>query len=79
MFKQVGSTLTGLHFPAFGLNTERFSGKMWTRITLNKDNFYAVLHSLNLSCADLRWEEIACIINKLNDVELSDEKLKSSR
>ena len=42
---------SGLHFPAFGLNTERYGvslriqfkcGKMRTRITLNTDTFYAV-------------------------------------
>ena len=43
---------SGLHFPAFGLNTERYSvslriqsecGKIWTRITPNTDTFYAVM------------------------------------
>ena len=43
---------SGPHFPAFGLNTERYSvslriqsecGKMRTRITPNTDTFYAVL------------------------------------
>ena len=43
---------SGLHFPAFGLNTERYSvslrihsecGKMWIKITPNTDTFYAVL------------------------------------
>ena len=43
---------SGLHFPAFRLNTERYSvslciqykcGKMRTRITPSMDNFYAVL------------------------------------
>ena len=42
---------SGQHFPAFGLNTERYAvslpiqsecGKMRTRITPNKDTFYAV-------------------------------------
>ena len=39
---------TGPHFPAFGLNTERYSriqtecGKMRTRITPNTDTFYAM-------------------------------------
>ena len=42
---------SGLHFPAFGLNTERYSvslyiqskcGEMRTRITPNTDTFYAV-------------------------------------
>ena len=41
-----------LHFPAFGLNTDRHSislsiqsecGKMWTRKTSNRDTFHAVL------------------------------------
>ena len=40
---------SGQHFPAFGLNMERYSiylriisecGKMWTRITPNTDTFY---------------------------------------
>ena len=43
---------SGPYFPAFGLNTERYSvslriqsecGKIWTRITPNTDTFYAVL------------------------------------
>ena len=43
----------GPHFPAFGLNTERYgvslriqseSGKMRTRITPNTDTFHAVYH-----------------------------------
>ena len=43
-----------LHFPAYGLNTERYSvslpiqskcRKMWTRITTNTDTFYAVFWS----------------------------------
>ena len=39
---------SGPHFPAFGLNTERYGdiqfecGKMRTRITPNTDTFYAV-------------------------------------
>ena len=37
---------SGLHFPAFGLNTERYGvsecGKIRTRITPNADTFYAV-------------------------------------
>ena len=42
---------SGPHFPAFGLNTERYSlslriqsecGKMWTRITPNTTTFHAV-------------------------------------
>ena len=44
---------SGPHFPAFGLNTERYSishaecGKIRTKITPNTDTFYAVkvMHS----------------------------------
>ena len=51
---RIGS-YSGPHFPAFGLNMERYSvsfriqsecGKMQTRITPNADNFYA--RSFNL-------------------------------
>ena len=47
---------SGLHFPAFGLNAERYSvslriqfecGKMQTRITPNTDTFYAVRNIQN--------------------------------
>ena len=31
---------------------------------------------LTLSCADLRWEELPCIINKLDNLGLTDEELK---
>ena len=31
---------------------------------------------LTLSCADLRWEELPQIINKLNNLGLSEEELK---
>ena len=34
-------------------------------------------HFLTLSCADLRWEELPYIINKLNNLGLSDEELKN--
>ena len=44
------------YFPAFGLNTERYSislrriqsecGKILTRVTLNMDNFYAVIFTI---------------------------------
>ena len=30
-----------------------------------------------MSCADLRWEELPYIINKLNNLGLSDEELKN--
>ena len=33
-------------------------------------------YSLALSCADLRWEEQPYIINKLNNLGLSDKELK---
>ena len=32
---------------------------------------------LALSCADLRWEELPYIIEKLNNLGLSDEELKN--
>ena len=32
---------------------------------------------LTLSCADLRWEELPYIINKLNNLRLSEEELKN--
>ena len=32
---------------------------------------------LTLSCADLRWEELPYIINKLNNLGLSDKELKN--
>ena len=44
---------SGPHFPAFGLNRERYSvalhiqskcGKIWTRITPYRETFYAVSH-----------------------------------
>ena len=44
------------YFPAFGLNTERYSislrriqsecGKILTRVTLNTDNFYSVIFTI---------------------------------
>ena len=43
---------SGLYFPAFGLNTEKYGvslhihaecGKMWTRVTANTDTFHAEL------------------------------------
>ena len=34
---------------------------------------------LTLSCVYLRWEELPYIINKLNNLEISDEKLKNLR
>ena len=47
---------SGTHFPAFGLDTERYSvslriqsecGKMWTRINPNTDTFHAVSSNEN--------------------------------
>ena len=32
---------------------------------------------LTLSCTDLRWEELPHIINKLNNLGLSDKELKN--
>ena len=34
------------------------------------------IYFLTLSFADLKWEELPCIINKLNNLRLSDEELK---
>ena len=34
---------------------------------------------LTLSCADLKWEVLHYIINKLNKLSLSDKKLKKLR
>ena len=50
---------SGLHFPAFGLNTEWYGvclpiqsecGKMWTRTTANKETFHAVSILWGKSC-----------------------------
>ena len=32
---------------------------------------------LTWSCGDVRWEELQCIVNKLNNLGLSDEELKN--
>ena len=32
---------------------------------------------LTLTCVDLRWEELPCLYNELNNPGLSDEKLKN--
>ena len=32
---------------------------------------------LTLSCADLRWDELPHIVNKLNNLNLSDEKIRN--
>ena len=54
---------SGLHFPAFGLNTEKYSvslciqteyGKIRTRITPNTDNFYP-LHISMIEIYLLKW------------------------
>ena len=64
--KSVGiRSYSGLHFPAFGLNTERYGvslriqsecGRMWTITTPNTDTFYAVviLQSGNILLCDVR-------------------------
>ena len=52
-------SFSGLYFPAFGLNTERYSlflriqsgsGIMRTRKTPNMDTFYAMISSLEKNC-----------------------------
>ena len=32
---------------------------------------------LTLSCADIRWQELSHIINKLNNLELSEEEIRN--
>ena len=32
---------------------------------------------LTLSCADIRWQELSHIINKLNNMELSEEEIRN--
>ena len=60
---------SGLHFPAFGLNTERYEvslciqsecGKMRTRITPNTDNFHAV--KMIFFCSNCRISESVLVI-----------------
>ena len=63
---------SGSYFPAFGLNTERYSvslhiqskcGKVRTTITSNRDTFYAVLSIHNLSLDSwLYYDLIECHI-----------------
>ena len=64
---------SGLYFPTFGLNTERYSvslhiqskcGKMRTRITLNTDTFHAVI-----VCVIIRSIAITIIINIVNHMK----------
>ena len=69
----------GPYFPAFGLNTERYGlsiriqskrGKMRTRITLNTDNFHAVLSILNQDLSILKFGlTVASNIAMLEDTE----------
>ena len=58
---------SGLHFPSFGLNTERYSvslciqsecAKMQTRITLNTDSFYSVHNIQNRKNLDKTWKQL---------------------
>ena len=62
---------SGPHFPAFGLNTERYGvflrihfkcGKLWTRITPNTDTFQAVIVTLVLKLL----EEVILVKTMLN-------------
>ena len=57
---------SGPHFPAFGLNTERYKvslhiqskcGTMWTRIIQNKDIFQAVITTFSIAqvCFQLHY------------------------
>ena len=70
--ESIKSICSGSCFPAFGLNTERYSvslciqskcGKTWTRITPNTDNFYGVLGQNVTVLAipeDLESKHISC-------------------
>ena len=60
---------SGLHFPAFTVNTDRCRvslriqsecGKMQTRITQNTDNFHAVVVTLRFSLAIFSWVCFIC-------------------
>ena len=62
----------GLHFPAFGLNMERYGvslhiqskcGKIRTRITPNTDNFQAVLIKFHIDSTKHSWvyENPVCV------------------
>ena len=62
---------SGWNFPAFNLNTERYSvalhiqsewEKMWTRIALNTDTFHAVLVAAHNSCPYI--EAIMFLVSK---------------
>ena len=35
------------------------------------------IYFLTLSCADLRWDELPYIINKLNNLNLTDEEIRN--
>ena len=57
---------SGLHFPTFGLNTDRHSvslriqfkcGKMWSRITRNTDTSYAVSNVTITESFSIRYQE----------------------
>ena len=69
---------SGSYFPAFGLNRE--CGKMRTRITLNTDTFYAVLHENFPESLELVWKNTCEFLwhcfkscKSYNDFNLRDE------
>ena len=64
--KCLSPSYSGLYFPAFGRNTERYQvflriqyqcGKIQTRITSNMDTFYAVLFRLKLRPLSRMYEQ----------------------
>ena len=73
--KCLSPSYSGLYFPAFGRNTERYQvflriqyqcGKIQTRITSNMDTFYAVLFRLKLRPLSRMYEQ-----NSLKIIEQS--------
>ena len=71
---------SGPHFPACGLNTERYSvsfrirsecGKMRTRITLNTVTFYAVIHTKSVLFHKIgHYIDVFNCYTKVNTVDL---------
>ena len=85
---------SGTHFPAFGINTERYSvalriqsecGKMRTKITPNKDTFHAVnkiQNNLKSFCSDVATPFFCCVTDVyifVTDVLVWSAVLKTSQ
>ena len=66
--KQLKAILQGTT-PAYWKQFRYYVLAMFEKLGIHK-------HFLTFSIIDLRWEELACIINKLNNLGLSDEELK---